>query len=132
MNHLNKMLELAKQARDKAYAPYSKFYVGACIKTKNGNYYSGCNVENASYGLTQCAEGSAISEMIGHGENTIAEILVLSHTKTLLSPCGACRQKIREFADANTLVHMCANQQIEKTMTLAELLPESFGPETLV
>lgn len=131
MNHLNKMLELAKQARDKAYAPYSKFYVGACIKTKNGTFHCGCNVENASYGLTQCAEGSAISEMISQGEKTIAEILVISHTETWLSPCGACRQKIREFADASTLVHMCTNQKIEKTMTLAELLPDSFGPETL-
>lgn len=131
MNHLNKMLELAKQARDKAYAPYSKFYVGACIKTKTGNYYIGCNVENAAYGLTQCAEGSAISNMIINDEKSIAEILVVGYSKTLLSPCGACRQKIREFADANTLVHMCVDQ-IEKTVTLAELLPESFGPESLL
>lgn len=125
------MLELAKTARDKAYAPYSKFYVGACIKTKHGHYYSGCNVENSSYGLTQCAEGSAISNMIINGENAIDEILIIGFTKTLLSPCGACRQKILEFADANTLVHMCADQAIKKTITLAELLPESFGAEIL-
>ena len=131
MKELENMLSKAKAARDKAYAPYSRFHVGACIKTKNGHYYAGCNVENAAYGLTSCAESGAIANMILHGEHKIAEICVVGHTQQLLTPCGACRQRIREFADEHTLVHLCADNQIKKTMSLDELLPESFGPDIL-
>ncbi len=131
MNDLNKMLDFAKNAREKAHAPYSKFHVGACIKTRNSNYYSGCNVENASYGLTQCAEGTAICNMVLQGETQIAEILVIGNTIEMLSPCGSCRQKIREFANADTLIHMCNKDGIKKTVTIIELLPDSFGPEFL-
>lgn len=131
MSNTNKMLELAKQARDKAYAPYSKFHVGACIKTKSGNYYSGCNVENASYSLAQCAEGTAICKMVFDGEIEISEVLVIGNTEEMLTPCGACRQKIREFADADTIIHMCNHKDVIKSIKLEELLPHSFGPEIL-
>lgn len=125
------LLNKAIIARDKAYAPYSNFHVGACIITNDGNYYAGCNVENASYGLTQCAESSAINNMVLHGERNIAAILVVGNTQHLLSPCGSCRQKILEFANQNTQVHLCADNEIKKTMTLVELLPESFSSNIL-
>ncbi len=125
------LLKHALAAREKAYAPYSQFKVGACIKTDFDNYYAGCNVENAAYGLTQCAEGTAICNMVLDKVQNITDVLVVGETKTYLTPCGACRQKVREFGQADTQIHFCDSQKIIKTMTLATLLPESFGPEFL-
>ncbi|MFL1780884.1 Cytidine deaminase [Candidatus Hepatincolaceae symbiont of Richtersius coronifer] len=130
-NKINQMLEAAKTARDLAYAPYSKFKVGVSIITKKGNIYSGCNVENAAYPESICAEASAIANMILGNEGEIEEILVMGNDEILCTPCGGCRQKIREFSTAKTQIHMAKEKEILCTLTLDELLPLSFGPENL-
>jgi len=122
------MLEKAIEIREKAYAPYSHFKVGCCILTDKGNSYVGCNVENISYGLTLCAEGSAIAAMISAGEKHIAEVTVISSGNEICPPCGACRQRIAEFGQENTLIHMYNNSKEKKmTCSLKELLPYSFN-----
>jgi cytidine deaminase len=133
MNTTQKQLfDRALAARGYAYAPYSRFLVGSCILTSQGNMYASCNVENASYGLSLCAEANAITQMVAAGEHEIAEILIIGDGKGLCSPCGACRQRIKEFSKNTTLVHICAVDGTCKTMTLEELFPLSFGPENLV
>lgn len=127
------MLTAAQKIRDKAYVPYSHFHVGCCIKTPSGNFYTGCNVENVSYGLTICAEASAITAMVSAGETQIQELVVVSNGEEICTPCGACRQRIREFvASPNTLIHMY-NQSGQKKLTVSfkELLPYAFGPSQL-
>lgn len=131
MSHSQKMFELAKGMLTKAYAPYSKFRVGCCIRSSSDQYYTGCNVENASYSLACCAETTAITQMIAHGEKEITEIVVIAESEYICVPCGACRQRIREFASLNTPIHMGNHQAISLTKTVEELLPHSFGPEFL-
>tara|TARA_Y100001970_G_C13884026_1_gene675266 strand:+ start:32 stop:454 length:423 start_codon:yes stop_codon:yes gene_type:complete len=121
----------AKEARLKAYAPYSKFLVGAALLSENNNIYIGCNVENAAYPQTQCAEASAIGNLISSGEKIIKEVVVVGSGKLLCSPCGGCRQRLREFSTLITPVHMCNDNAYLKTLTIKELLPDSFGPENL-
>lgn len=122
----------ARKAMESAYAPYSKFRVGACLVTNRGTFYSGCNVENASYGLTICAERVAIGSMVTAGERVIAGIAIAGSTEQGCSPCGACRQVIREFAQPETPIYLCNGRgEIIETVTLAALLPLSFGPEFL-
>ena len=120
-----------KEAMNKAYVPYSKYPVGALIVTEKGNTYSGCNVENASYPLGNCAEAAAIASMVMAGEQKIKLIYVMSQNDEGGSPCGGCRQRIREFSDANTKVIMCSPDGVEQRLALADLLPNSFGPEYL-
>ncbi len=115
----------------KAYAPYSEFSVGASILGGAGGIYSGCNVENAAYPLGCCAEASAISAMVGAGERVIAEICIVGRGKSLVTPCGGCRQKIREFATPETRIHVCDLEGLRHTLTLEQLLPLSFGPHNL-
>ena len=91
----------------------------------------GCNVENAAYPQSQCAEASAIGNLISQGYNKIIEIVVISSGKKLCSPCGGCRQRLREFSALNVPIHMCNTEGYIKTSTLGELLPDSFGPENL-
>ena len=126
-----KMFEMAKSVREKAHVPYSKFKVGASILTNDNHIIVGCNVENAAYPQSQCAEASAIGNMVSQGYTTIKEILVIGSGNLLCSPCGACRQRIREFASLKTPIHMCSVSEHLKTLTLEELLPDSFGPENL-
>ena len=126
-----KMFELAKKVREKAHVPYSKFKVGAAILTESNSIIVGCNVENAAYPQSQCAEASAIGNMVSQGETIIKEILVIGSGNLLCAPCGACRQRIREFASLTTPIHMCSVSEHLKTLTLEELLPVSFGPENL-
>ena len=125
------LMELATSAMGKAYAPYSKFTVGAAIETSNGKHYSGCNVENAAYPEGVCAEAGAISSMVLDGETQIKNIYVMGKGDQLVTPCGGCRQKIREFSTLETLIHICSPEGVRKTMTMDELLPFSFGPENL-
>ncbi len=120
-----------KEAMNKAYVPYSKYPVGALIVTEKGNTYSGCNVENASYPLGNCAEAAAIASMVIAGEQKIKLIYVMSQNDEGGSPCGGCRQRIREFSDANTKVIMCSPDGVEQRLALTDLLPNSFGPEYL-
>ena len=131
MNKLDEMLQMARDAMDRAYAPYSKFSVGAVIKAESGRLYAGCNVENASYPAGSCAEQGAISAMVLGGDSKILEMVVMGNGENLVSPCGSCRQRIREFADSDAVIHICDRNGVRKTMTLGELLPVSFGPENL-
>ena len=124
------LIAKATEARKSAYAPYSKFLVGAAILGKSGQVYPGCNVENASYGLTNCAERVAIANAVSQGESEF-DLIAIS-VKGGGSPCGACRQVINEFCPASLRVLMAdENGQLVKEMTLGELLPESFGPQSL-
>ena len=130
MNEEN-YIAATKEAMSKAYVPYSNYPVGALIVTNNGNTYSGCNVENASYPLGNCAEASAIASMILGGEKKIKTIYVMTKNDEGGIPCGGCRQRIREFSDENTQIMMCSPDGVQQRINLAKLLPNSFGPEHL-
>jgi cytidine deaminase len=125
---LGELFAAAKAAQANAYAPYSRFKVGAALRAPSGAIFPGCNVENAAYPEGSCAEAGAIAAMALAGERRIAEILVIGDGEGLCTPCGGCRQRIREFANAATLVHIAGNEGVRATFTLGELLPESFGP----
>lgn len=134
-NNLNSMLEIAQQTMQNSYSPYSRYKVGACIKTEDGTIFSGTNVENASYGLSVCAETAAISTMLSAGHKKIKDIVIIGkhhdHDVNLCVPCGACRQRIAEFSSPTTQIHLADEKGIQKTFTISELLPEAFGPEHL-
>ena len=121
----------AREAYDNAYAPYSKFPVGAAVLTPEGEIFSGANVENAAYPQGWCAETSALSAMVRAGRRRVAEVCVVGGGTGLCTPCGGCRQKLREFAGPDTPVHIAGPDGVRARFTLAELLPESFGPENL-
>jgi len=125
------MLTLACAAMERAHAPYSGFQVGAVVRGDNGRLYAGCNVENASYPEGCCAEAGAISAMVLDGERRIVEVVVVGRGEALVTPCGGCRQRIREFADDATPIHICGPEGLRQTVTLGDLLPLSFGPDHL-
>jgi cytidine deaminase len=125
------LFDAAKAAQGHAYAPYSRFKVGAAIRTPSGAIFSGCNVENAAYPQGACAEAGAISAMGLSGERRIVEILVIGDGEALVTPCGGCRQRILEFAKPDTKIHIAGPKGVRATFTLDELLPHSFGPEHL-
>ena len=116
---------------EKAYAPYSGFAVGAAILDERGNIYSGTNIENAAYPQGCCAEASAISALIMAGGRQIRKIAVAGGGKSLCTPCGGCRQKIREFGTVDTQIVICDEVGPRQTFTLDALLPHSFGPDNL-
>lgn len=120
------LLAAARKACGRAYAPYSEFPVGAAVLGANGRIYSGCNVENASLGLTCCAERSAIFAMVAGGEREVREVLIVGDTAEALPPCGACRQVLTEFARPAAVVHMCDRTGAGPSVTVAELLPHVF------
>ena len=128
---ISDLFEAAKAAQRQAYAPYSRFNVGAALRTPSGAIFAGCNVENAAYPQGACAETGAISAMALAGERRIAEILVIGDGDGLCTPCGGCRQRIREFAAPETPVHIAGPEGLRMTLSLADLLPYSFGPENL-
>ncbi len=125
------LFDTALAARAKAYAPYSHFAVGAAIRSTGGSIYGGCNVENAAYPQGSCAEASAISAMILAGDTQIAEVCVVGGGEGLCTPCGGCRQRLREFTADTVKIHVCSPKGWQRTFTLGELLPASFGPENL-
>lgn len=125
---MQKLLNEALQARKKAYAPYSGFFVGAAVQTKNGNIYTGCNIENASYGATVCAERVAIFQAIAQGETELEKIAV-AEAGDITPPCGLCLQVMREFGIKTVYLINTANKW--RSYTLTELLPISFGPHNL-
>ena len=129
--NFEKLFEAAQNVRDNAHVPYSKFKVGAALLTSNDSVVVGCNVENAAYPQSQCAEASAIGNLVSQGFSKIEEVLVIGSGNLLCSPCGGCRQRIREFSDASTEVIMCSTEGIKNRMHLSDLLPQSFGPEHL-
>jgi cytidine deaminase len=112
--------------RLKAYVPYSRFHVGAAIRSVEGNLHIGCNVENAAYPEGTCAEAGAIAAMIAAGDTRIAEILVIANSTAPVPPCGGCRQKIAEFAGQNVVVTLCTTDGASLSMSVAELLPGVF------
>lgn len=131
-NTLKQLFDLGSKAKDKAYAPYSNHPVGAALVTQSGKSYAGCNVELANYKGT-CAEAGAIAAMIHDGGKAlIKDIAVIGPGHHLCTPCGDCRQRIREFADAATQIHVFDKDgNCLRHYTMDELLPDSFGPENL-
>jgi cytidine deaminase len=127
---LDDLAALALAARARAYAPYSGFRVGAAVRATSGNVYVGQNVENASYGLSICAERAAIFAMVAAGERALAAVAVATEASEPVGPCGACRQVIREFGPAARLVLVTTAGRRARA-TLDELLPRSFGPRDL-
>jgi cytidine deaminase len=123
------LIALAQDAMGHAYAPYSKFRVGAAVRGKSGRLYGGCTVENASYPVGTCAEAGALAAMVTGGDTALVEILVMAGGDDLVTPCGACRQRLREFASDDVPVHLCFADGSGKTVTVGELLPMSFGPD---
>lgn len=125
-------IDAVKQAMAKAYAPYSNYPVGALIVTADGQTFAGANVENASYPEGNCAETAAIAAMVMAGQQRIQKIYIMSQDEQGATPCGGCRQRIREFAGNNTPVILCSPKGVQKRLPLAELLPHAFGPEFLI
>lgn len=121
-----KLFDAAMAARDNAYAPYSKFQVGAALITSSGKVFAGCNVENVAYPEGTCAEAGAIAAMIAAGEKDIAEILVVAGGPALIAPCGGCRQKIVEFAKPDAKIHLSDIEGNITTGKVSDLLPGSF------
>ena len=125
------LLRAAVEAMGRAYAPYSRFLVGAAVLDAEGRIHPGCNVENAAYPQGVCAEGGALSAMVLAGGRKVRAVLVVGHGEGLVTPCGGCRQKIREFAALDTPILIADPQRVRATFTLDELLPHSFGPDHL-
>lgn len=127
---LKKLKTTAQAAAARAYAPYSKFRVGAAVLTNTGKIFAGCNVENASYGLCNCAERTAIFSAVAAGERKFKCVVVYTPTQTATAPCGACRQVIHEFGPKIRVVSYCAGLDRIDT-AISALLPAAFGPEDL-
>lgn len=120
------LLQAATDVRERAYAPYSRFKVGAALRASSGAVYVGCNVENVAYPEGTCAEAGAIAAMIAGGDTKIAEVFVIADSPSPVPPCGGCRQKIAEFAGQDVKVTLCTTDGAQKVMTVAELLPGVF------
>jgi cytidine deaminase len=120
------LLTAATEVRKRAHAPYSRFPVGAALRSASGSLHVGCNVENVAYPEGTCAEAGAIAAMVAAGETRIAEILVIADSPAPVPPCGGCRQKIAEFAAPETPVILCTTDGQRRAVTLADLLPGSF------
>jgi len=125
------LVQAATAAMGKAYAPYSKFAVGAAVRGASGAVYAGCNVENAAYPEGCCAETSAIAALVVAGETRLTEAAVVGGGDKLVTPCGGCRQRLREFGSDDVEIHICGPEGLRKTVTLGALLPLSFGPDNL-
>lgn len=120
------LLEAATKVRERAYAPYSNFKVGAAIRAESGAVYTGCNVENVAYPEGTCAEAGAIAAMIAGGDARIVEALVIADSPLPVTPCGGCRQKLAEFSGADARITMTTLAGETRTLTMAELLPGAF------
>ena len=137
MDDLDALFAAAARARERAYAPYSGFRVGAAVRGASGAIHVGCNVENAAFPVGLCAEGAAIAAMVAGGERLIRDIAVVGgrdpteEGEGACPPCGACRQRIGEFADRLTRVHVRDADGALRASTLDKLLPDGFGPRTL-
>ncbi len=131
MSSTHALFEAARDAMAFCHAPYSKFPVGAAIRAEDGNVYKGANIENLAFPQGWCAECTAIGAMVMGGAKKIVEIAVIAEKLPLCTPCGGCRQKIAEFADASTRIYLCDETGVKKTMTMDELLPFSFDTDTI-
>ena len=130
LKNTEELIENAKQARERAVAPYSNFKVGAALETKDGETFTGCNIENASYGLTMCAERVAIFKAISEGKTAFAQIAVVADTDILTPPCGPCRQLIWEFCGDIPVIFANLEGETE-TLQISELLPRAFDTKFL-
>jgi len=125
------LMEESKIAREKAYVPYSKFKVGAALLSKEGKVYHGCNIENAGYSMTNCAERTAMFKAVSEGVREFQSLAVVADTEGPVSPCGACRQVIAEFCEPNMPVYLINLKGDVQETTVAQLLPGAFSPEDL-
>lgn len=125
------LFEAAKAAMEKCYAPYSRFPVGAAIRTDDGRVYSGGNIEVASYPEGWCAETTALSHFVMGGGGRIAEVAVIAERMRKVTPCGGCRQRLAEFCEPTTKIHLCDENGVAETVTMAELLPFGFRGDIL-
>ncbi len=125
------LLDAARTVRENAYAPYSKFKVGAAVRTKDGAVYQGCNVENVAYPEGTCAEAGAIAAMIAAGEREIIEVAVIADSPDPVSPCGGCRQKLAEFGAGDTKVTLATVAGVTHSTTIGALLPGAFDQDQL-
>jgi cytidine deaminase len=130
-HRVDELFAAAKAVQKNAYAPYSHFPVGAAILTPSGRIHAGCNVENAAYPVGACAEAGAIAAMVAAGETAISVILTICDSIEVGTCCGGCRQRVREFATADTLIYACGPDGVRAVFTMEQLLPTSFGPENL-
>lgn len=128
----SELIEQATNMLDRAYVPYSKFSVGAALATKEGKIYSGCNIENASFGLTNCAERTAIFKAVSEGESSFDYLVVTGDTDGPISPCGACRQVMAEFFSPEMKVLLTNRKGLKKETTVEELLPGAFQSKDMV
>ena len=131
LSQVRRLEKAARTAAEASYSPYSKFRVGAAVLTGSGRIFAGCNVENASYGLCNCAERTAIFSAVAAGERRIRAVAVYTPTAAPTMPCGACRQVINEFGPEALVISVCDSPARRKT-TLPELLPGAFGPGDLL
>lgn len=128
---LAQLLSAARVAQKQAYAPYSKYHVGAAVLDDQGRIHPGCNVENAAYPQGVCAEAGALSAMVLAGSTRVRAVLVVGSGGQWVTPCGGCRQKLREFCTPDTPIHTASETAMGPTYTLEQLLPQSFGPDHL-
>lgn len=128
---MDDLLALARRVMLRAHAPYSRFHVGAALRAADGSLHGGCNVENAAYPQGLCAEAGAIAAMVAAGQRRILECVVVGPGPEFITPCGGCRQKLREFASDDLPIHLCGPDGLHRTVTLGQLLPLSFGPRHL-
>lgn len=126
------LYQAAKDAFSRAHAPYSQFHVGAAAQTESGEIVKGCNVENASYGLTVCAERNCISNAVVNGHTKFAVMAIYTEQEKLTPPCGACRQVIAEFFRPDTLIVATNHKRAFKAWQLQEILPDAFTPDDLI
>lgn len=128
----DQLILAAKEMRDKAYVPYSNFPVGAALLTKSGHVYTGCNIENAAYPVTCCAERVAIFKALSEGESEFSSMAVVADTKNPVSPCGSCRQVMSEFLKGTMKVYLANLEEAIETVTVAELLPFAFNSKDVL
>lgn len=128
---IEELIEEAKIARELAYVPYSTFKVGAALLTKDGKVYRGCNIENAAYSVTNCAERTALFKAYSEGDKEFAAIAVVADTERPVPPCGACRQVISELCQSDTKIYLTNLKGDVTELSLAELLPGAFTAEDL-
>jgi cytidine deaminase len=126
---MDDLLHLARTMMVRAHAPYSKFHVGAAVRDEDGGIHGGCNVENAAYPQGLCAEAGAIAALVAAGKRRVLECVVIGPGPEVITPCGGCRQKLREFAADEMNIHLCGPDGLHRTVTLGMLLPMSFGPQ---
>ncbi|HEY7749485.1 MAG TPA: cytidine deaminase [Aestuariivirgaceae bacterium] len=128
----NDLIDAALDARKHAYAPYSNFQVGAALRDETGRIHAGCNVENAAFPQGVCAEAAALSAMVLAGGLRCVEMAIVGGGDSLITPCGGCRQKLREFATDDMTIHACDETGVlKRTFMLGELLPFAFSPTHL-